>query len=1158
MKKCLFNLLLICFTANLFGQQIGDTIKISAFKYGSNTRDTAINFPNNANLSFEKIIMKYNMRCKNGLISTSQLPNQGCGQWDYSCNTFIVDSTKIETVLNTAPTHVISNFSGNTFVYTSQTIYDYYNFTQNPVVLNNILSENQYSVGAGNTAAPNVLKSNEKSGKSQILFTAAELTAAGLVAGNINGLVLSVANNGGTVNFFRVNIQHSNASNLNGNTPTVTGFTNVFNSNFAFTSGNNRIQFHTPFVWNGTSNVLIELSFTNTGPSNPIVFNGVNTATTMALYAKNNYALDLSANGHVVINTASLSSISSEITMMFWAYGDAASMPSAAQFVYGYDNSAGNRQFSLQLPWNDNNVYFDCGYAAGSYDRLNKVATAANQGGQWNHWAFTKNATSGVMRIYLNGVLWASGTGKTKLINILNLILGKDASLQNNYKGKLNELSIWNKELALADIQGWMNKPLTSAHPLFGNLLAYYKADEGAGLNINDSKNGFVSNGFNLQWSYDRGDNLTRMFSETTVRPNIVFLRGNYASTTSTIVVKDSVARNPNIVQQYTVVSNAGQPGIVNDALNVISTTNQYQILPSKIYNGDTGALTGTLAVAPQGTINIGTLNYFRRFPFYNEIMSFVTPYGIGLNLGAAGKTWYFDMTDFTPLLKGRKRMMMSLGGEYQEQMDIDFWFIVGTPPSNLLQFNQLWQGAARAGDAGIGSVNNDTRFSALNVPVLNNGQYFKLRSTITGHGSAGEFQQNGGQINHFFNLNGGPNEFTWQISKDCSFNPVYPQGGTWVYDRQGWCPGETSVVNEFNVTPFVTPGSTVTMDYNCSPPPNPSGDYRFIVANQLITYGGANHSLDASIIDVLAPTNKVLYARTNPMCNNPVILVKNTGSGTLTQLEIEYWLNNSTNKQTYTWTGSLAFRDTAVVVLPINTIWDAGLQTTGNIFNAELKKANGAVDQYAFNNSYRSPFIIPDIQPREFTIEFKTNNLWAQNTYSLLDEYDNLVGQSNFSAANTSYNDNYNLSGCYRLIVEDSGNDGLQWFANAAQGAGYVRLKDTSGNVIKVFNPDFGRRFEYSFTTAKRINTTTIEDFNFSETFNVYPNPAHGKLMIEGTHIQGSSVTINNVLGQKVAAPMSQNKSVLEFDTSNLTPGVYFITIKKEGKVATKKIIVQ
>jgi hypothetical protein len=200
----------------------------------------------------------------------------------------------------------------------------------------------------------------------------------------------------------------------------------------------------------------------------------------------------------------------------------------------------------------------------------------------------------------------------------------------------------------------------------------------------------------------------------------------------------------------------------------------------------------------------------------------------------------------------------------------------------------------------------------------------------------------------------------------------------------------------------------------------------------------------------------------------------------------------------------------------------------------------------------------VPDIQPREFTIEFKTNNLWAQNTYSLVDEYDNLVGQSNFSAANTAYNDNYNLSGCYRLIVEDSGNDGLQWFANAAQGAGYVRLKDTSGNVIKVFNPDFGRRFEYSFTTAKRINTTTIEDFNFSETFNVYPNPAHGKLMIEGTHIQGSSVTINNVLGQKVAAPMSQNKSVLEFDTSNLTPGVYFVTIKKEGKVATKKIIVQ
>jgi len=1155
--KNIFYLCLIFITSNLMAQQLGDTIKIKSFKYGSTSRDTMISFPNNPNLSFEKIIMKYNMRCKNNLVSTQTLRNQGCGEWDYSCNTYIVDSTKVEQDLRNAPSHIISNFSGTNFIYTSQIIFDYYNFTQNNVVLNNIISENQYTIGTGNTAVPNLLKSNEKSGKSQILYTAAELTAAGFVAGNINGIVLNVANTGGNVNFFKVGLQHTSATVLDGNAPTLTGFSNVYNSNYSFVNGNNRIQFYTPFVWNGNSNILIEFSFTNTNPSNLIVFNGSAATSTVCIYAKNNYALDLSASGHVILNTSMLSSINNEVTMAFWAFGNAALMPLNTHFIYGYDNSPNNRQLSIHLPWSDNNVYFDCGYASNSFDRINKTATAAEQGGQWNHWAFTKNAVTGNMRIYLNGALWASGVGKTKAMSILNLILGKDQNLNNNYKGRVNEFSIWNKELSAADIQGWMNKPLNATHPFYVNLVGYYKLDEGTGLLVADSKNILTSAGVNLQWTYDRGNDLTRMFLETNLRPNLVFLKGTYGITSSTLVVKDSVARNPNIVQQYTVVNNSALGPLVHDAVNVFSTTLQYQTTPIKIFNGDTGVLTGTLAVGSQGTINITNLNYYNRFPFYNEIMSFVTPYGIGLNLGATGKSWFFDVSDFAPVLKGPRRMLMALGGEFQEQMDIDFWFIVGTPPRNVLQFNQLWQGAARLGGVGISNVLNDSRFGILNVPLLSSGQNYKLRSIITGHGAEGEFQQNGGQINHFFNLAGGSNEFTWQISDKCSYNPVYPQGGTWLYDRQGWCPGQSSVVKEFDLTPLVTPGSTVTMDYNCSPPPNQNGDYRFIVANQLITYGGANRSLDANIIDVLAPSTKVLHARTNPMCANPVILVQNTGSISLTAIEIDYWLNNSANKQTFVWNGNLNFMDTAIVVLPLNTLWNQDVQPAGNIFNAEIKKTNNTTDQYAFNNRYRSAFVAPDLIPRYFSVEFRTNNLWAQNTYTLFDEYDNILGQSNFGAANTTYLDNFNLIGCFRLVVEDTGRDGLQWFANSAQGAGYVRLKDSSGTVIKTFNADFGSKFEYSFTIKKAVNTTSIQKYNLGLGINVYPNPARVKFMLEGQTLEGAEFRTINVLGQTVEVPIAKNKNIVEFDASKLTPGVYFVEVTKDGQKATKKIVI-
>lgn len=1153
MKRIILLTVLFLSLASVNAQVPGDTIVVKAFKYGSTTRDTLIQFPNGS-LTFEKIILKYNMRCKNALISTQAAPNQGCGEWDYSCNTYIVDSSRTENDLNLQPNYVVSNSTGTTFPYVTQPVYDYYNYVQTNVVLNNIVSENQYTVGTGSTSLPNFLKADERSGRTQILYTAAELTSAGFTAGNIDGILLNVTNTGGNVHFFKVGIQHSSAATLNSNTVTLNGFTNVFNQNYTFTTGSNRLQFHTPFVWNGTSNVLIDLAFTNTTPSTAIVFSGASNAAMMSLYARNNYALDLSAQGHVALNPAMFSNINNEITVSFWAYGNAAQMPTSTNFMYGYDSNPNNRQFSLQLPWGDNNLYFDCGYAAGGYDRINKVMTAAEQGGQWQHWAFTKNATNGNMKIYLNGVLWQSGTGKTKAITLLNLILGKDQDFLNNYKGKVNELSIWNKELSITDIQSWMNKPITASHPFYSNLLAYYKMNEGTGLLINDTKNSLTSTGVNLQWTYDFGHNLKRMFIETNLRPNVVFVRGTYATTATTVTTKDSVAHNPNIVMQYSIASNATVTPPINDAVVLVATTNSYAATPSKIYDGDTGLLTGTVATTPTGTLVISNLNYYKRYPFYNEIMSFVTPYGKGLDLGVKGKTWYYDLTDYTPLLKGPKRLLMTMGGENQEQMDVDFIFIVGTPPRNIIEYTQLWQGGARYGGVPIQNITNNTRFEPLTIPMHTNGQAFKIRSTITGHGAQGEFQQNGGQVNHLFNLNGGPYELSWIISQECSTNPIIAQGGTWVYDRQGWCPGQTSLTKEFNITASVTPGSTVTMDYHTSNPPVSTGDYRYIVANQLITYGAPNHSNDAAIIDVLAPTDKVLYSKTNPMCDNPKILVRNTGSTALTNLEIDYWVNNATAKQTYTWTGNLAFMDTISISLPVGTLWQTGITPTNNRFNVELKKANNAVDDYSFNNIYSSPFVVPGWVPTYFSIEFKTNNL-LDDTYTLIDDNGNVVGTSNFTAANTVYEDFFILNGCFKLIVNDGGGDGLTWWANPSQGSGYVRLKDNFNNVIKTFTSDFGSKFEYSFTTNGPLS---LNENKLAASLNLYPNPAQDKFILDGTELEGAQINATNLLGQSIVIPsIKKSNTQIEFNTSSITKGIYFITISKDGNTATKKVVI-
>ncbi len=1147
--KCYF--LLMLFAQAILAQQPGDTIRVKTFNYKSKVRDTLVQFPS-TNLSYEKIIMKYNMRCKDALVSTGTQRNLGCGEWDYSCNTFLVDSTKVEQALSTHPDYTISNFSGASFDYVNQPTYDYYKYSQTQVS-QTITSETQFSVGSATLNNTTALKTDEKSGKSIILYTAAELLAAGFSAGNVNGILLNVTNAGGNANFFRVGMKHSSLSVLNAANFVTTGFTTVYNNSFSFVNGNNRIQFHTPFVWDGTSNLLVEYSFTNTQGSSPIVLSASNTTVVSALAVNNNYALDLSSDGHAVLNTALMSNISNEMTISFWAYGYAAVLQNNTSLIEGLTLNK-DRSLMIHLPY-ANTVYFDCGNNGANYDRISKAATANNLRGQWNQWTFTKNATTGEMKIYLNAVLWAQGTGKTNPISIVNLILGKGSNLDNNYKGKINELSIWNKALSFPDIQAWYRKAIDPSHPFYANLIAYYKMDEAMGQIINDVKNNLTSNCKDVFWTYDRGHTLSNFFKEGTLRPNITLLRGAYSLVTSVSTITDSVLHRPSILKQYTIISNAAAIPMKSDSIAVVSTSKVYEDFVYE-YNGDNGLLLNTIFLNSIGSIVIGNLPYFNRYPYYNEIMSFVTPYGIGLDFGVNGKTWYFDVSDYAPILKGKRRFVMALGGEFQEQMDVEFLFIVGTPPRPVLEFKQLWQGAARLSGVPIASVLNNTEFASQSVPLLATGKAFKMRSTITGHGAAGEFNSNGGPISHFFNLNGGANEFTWSVNQKCSSNPVFPQGGTWVYDRQGWCPGEPSYLKEYDISSLVTAGTTVNMDYNCSAPNLPNGDYRYIVAHQLVTYGNPSHTLDASLEDVEKPSNKILFARTNPMCDRPIVVIRNTGSTSITAMQIEYWLNTASTKQVYNWTGNLAFMDTAQVILPIAAIWQYDLKANANIFHAALKTVNGVSDQYVHNNQYHSPFVVTDIVGNSFKIAFKTNNVPLQNTYKIVDENGVKVnGASNLTTANTVYTDSYTLNGCYKLIVTDAGNDGLEWFANQGQGVGSVQLLDANNTILKTFEPDFGSGFEYSFSTNALIN---VEKRSLENTIQIFPNPASSTFYITGEVLHTVDIRVFDMTGRKVTLPYTKTSDKqLVFDTRNVSTGVYYIKIIKGKESIIRKLVI-
>ena len=77
--------------------------------------------------------------------------------------------------------------------------------------------------------------------------------------------------------------------------------------------------------------------------------------------------------------------------------------------------NGGGRIVNIHMPWGTGVVYWDAGgRLSGNNNRLSRRARPGEFKGRWNHWAFTKDARSGEMAIYLNGELWHSAGNMTK------------------------------------------------------------------------------------------------------------------------------------------------------------------------------------------------------------------------------------------------------------------------------------------------------------------------------------------------------------------------------------------------------------------------------------------------------------------------------------------------------------------------------------------------------------------------------------------------------------------------------------------------------------------------------------------------------------------------------------------------------------------------
>jgi len=193
-----------------------------------------------------------------------------------------------------------------------------------------------------------------------------------------------------------------------------------------------------------------------------------------------------------------------------------------------------------------------------------------------------------------------------------------------------------------------------------------------------------------------------------------------------------------------------------------------------------------------------------------------------------------------------------------------------------------------------------------------------------------------------------------------------------------------------------------------------------------------------------------------------------------LTQLYIDYGFDDDgevliADRQTHLWEGYLEFLEEEEIELP----FFPGLTLQqGAKFRVKIATNDENID----NNT-----LVSDITPIEhyegdMVIQFKTNFVPSETSYSVFDQNGNVVLQrlSSGLTGNTTYTDTLsNLNGCYQLEINDNGGDGLSWWANN-DGDGYIAVRPIDGN-WNTLQADFGSILRYDFTAGVVVSTNNV-----------------------------------------------------------------------------------
>ncbi len=1067
MTRLIARLLLLVAFAVVGKAQSGDTIYVKTLTFKDTTKRSGTwLFPPPGR--YEKVVMLYTLKCDP---ATTQ-DRFDCGEWDYLTYTMLRDSTgEFDSTRMMQPNFMVRGATPDSFPYSTAFATPRIRYQATTVTRKGGAVGEFKKIGTGGEGNAAILRAT--GGRGRYVWKASELKGAGIAAGPIHGISVN-AIAAGQVTLLTVKLRQVTYATAGRGVERYldngSDMQTVVRRNVTFVQGDNHLPFSAPFSWDGTSDIVIDISCMSASPG--VSLSSGSAANTGTVDDGSRRAYAFTAGDVINVPGTIGQDVSDEITISFWCWGDPNKMPRAHNTMEAYD-ATGRRVVNIHLPWDNQVAYWDCGYdpKTGAYDRIEKGAPVESTEGRWNHWAFTKSVKSGLMRIYLNGTLFHEGNTRIRSMKgITRFQIGSGGS--GSYEGMLDEFQVWNVALDSTTIRSWMNRAVNDQHPQFTKLIAYYGAEHITSPNVarDQSISGYNATMFGIP-SLQRlgGEQLGYLTEINSSRPVVSFEVGadiNVATNRADIDI-DIEPRRTSLVRYNRPVQpriyrfdDPDHPTIATDTL----TVQEAGVVP--LFN-EIGVRVDSLVVAAQTTIRKTLSPYFSPIVDF-EIGRYITPYGIGLDLGPKGFRWEVDVTDFAPLL--RNNVTLSAGNQ-QELIDLTFMFIKGTPPRDVKQIDQV----VYERGAWYPDVITNKAIAPVTVSLNPEAKMFRLKAITSGHEfsnatNCAEFCPR----NHFISLDG-TERFTWRLWKECGNNPVFPQGGTWLIDRTGWCPGEMVDLYEFDATPFTQGKTSLTIDYGVKKEAAEENWGRWEVSTQLIGYGAPNFKTDVAITDIRKPNTWEYYSRMNPICGDPEVVIQNTGSNDLTECTITYGAKGS-KQSSYTWKGKLGFLAKDTVTLPVPE-WPsaAGNQT----FTASVG-ATG--DEYAQNNTRSSAFVMPPSYYNDLQIVLRTNKQ-AEDQYSwrlrksdgtVIQEVDQMESEKLLT---------YDLKlepGCYDFELVNREGYGLDfWFLRDQLGTGSLLFK-SGGNTIKVFEPDFGNSAWMQFIVALKptiqVSTDTLK----------------------------------------------------------------------------------